>query len=103
MDGLQNAGTEVKHEPAPSTRSKGQEIDWGKYGLSDKSHYAPKRTNGASTQNGNSHSRIERGEVKELFEEEGEVLYQIINQVTYMKTVCFCMYLIVNLRLYFCS
>ncbi len=58
-----------------NSRAKGQDIDWGKYGLSEKSHYEPKR-NGVKTGE-TSHAQVERGEVKELFEEEGEVKIKI--------------------------
>lgn len=57
--------------PANNSSSKGRrnEIDWGKYGLAETSYYEPRKVNslGEVSKNGTT------TEVKELFDEEGEV------------------------------
>eukprot|EP00794_Sanderia_malayensis_P012230 gene12230-13490_t len=68
----------VNNSDKSSTRAtKGKDIDWGKYGLSETSHYDTRRANGSSKNGNNISTRdeVERGEVKELFEEEGEALH----------------------------
>ena len=62
---------------ANSSSSKGrrQEIDWGKYGLAETSSYEPRKVNnlGEVSKNGTT------TEVKELFDEEGEVRKTLIS------------------------
>ena len=68
--------------PANSSASKGrkQEIDWGKYGLAEKSSYEPRKVNCQNeiSKNGTS------AEVKELFDEEGEV----------RRTICLVLFMV---------
>ena len=72
MEGSSLKANENGAVNSPSnTSSKGrkQEIDWGKYGLAETSSYEPRKLNG-----GNDASRDGSSpEVKELFDEEGEV------------------------------
>lgn len=67
--------TPVSDANTPTTRPKRQDIDWGKFGLAEKSSYEPKRGNGRdpNATNGGVYPETERGEVTELFDEDGEV------------------------------
>ena len=76
MEEFQQSDKEMQTDGLNTQNSKGkrQEIDWGKYGLSEKSSYERRRSTGgnSASQNGVTSETLRR-EVKELFEEEGEV------------------------------
>lgn len=52
-----------------TSRYRKQEIDWGKYGLAERSLYEPRKPN--NSQNLSQNESI--SEVRELFDEDGEV------------------------------
>ena len=77
MEAAQQNGREtpVSDPNTPMAKSKRQDIDWGKFGLAEKSSYEPKR-NGRdpnAKNGGGVYPETERGEVTELFDEDGEV------------------------------